>query len=123
MQKPPSDPSGPPPDSTITFHRLDNPAVLKVSQAKGIGSNLLEENKVQIISNGFHRLIFINGHRLAEVLEFDTPRVLGEAAGQVAVTFLATEIVERTVSREEWDRLSATVTSAPFTPRQEVRAD
>lgn len=121
-QFPPFRPSSPPPDSAVAFRRLGNPAVLKVSQAKGIGSNLLEENKVQIISNGVQRLVYVNGHQVREVLALDTPRKVGELCGRVVLTFIASEIVERTVSTEEWARLSAEVASAPLPPHQQERA-
>lgn len=61
--------------------------------------------KVEILFNGCRRVILVNGHRIPKVLDIETPRHRGSIAGTVKVSLMASEIVERGVSREEFDAL------------------
>lgn len=70
--------------------------------------------KVEILYRGCHRLLFVNGHRIDKVLKIDTPRDQGGLAGVVNLSFVASEIVEREVSRERFDELKKS--KAPIEP-------
>nr|WP_180317988.1 hypothetical protein [Delftia acidovorans] len=63
--------------------------------------------KVEILHDGVHRLIFVNGHPIGQVLKLETPRNGGMLAGIVDLSFVASEIVERKVSRDEFNALKS----------------
>ncbi len=63
--------------------------------------------KVEILHDGVRRLIFVNGHPIGQVLRLETPRGVGQLAGVVELSFVATEIVERKVSRDEFNALKS----------------
>lgn len=63
--------------------------------------------KVEILHDGVHRLIFVNGHPIGQVLKLETPRDVGALAGVVNLSFVAAEIVERKVSRDEFNALKS----------------
>ncbi len=70
-------------------------------QARDLGQ------KVEILHDGVHRLIFVNGHPIGQVLKLETPRDGGKLAGIVELSFVAAEIVERRVSRDEFNALKS----------------
>lgn len=61
--------------------------------------------KVEIAHDGGRRLLFIDGKRIDKVLTIETPRDKDSIAGMVKVSFVASEIVEREVSREQFAAL------------------
>lgn len=61
--------------------------------------------KVEIMFNGFRRILVVDGREISRVLTLETPRGRGPLAGLVQVGFLASEIVEREVSEEQFDAL------------------
>jgi hypothetical protein len=61
--------------------------------------------KVEILFNGVRRLVFVNGRQVRQVLSIETPRSVDEMAGIVELKFIASEIVEREISREQFDAL------------------
>lgn len=61
--------------------------------------------KVEIIHDGGRRMLFIDGKRIDKVLTIETPRDKDSIAGMVKVSFVASEIVEREVSREQFAAL------------------
>ena len=61
--------------------------------------------KVEIVHDGGRRLLFIDGKRIDKVLTIETPRDKDSIAGMVKVSFVASEIVEREVSREQFAAL------------------
>lgn len=61
--------------------------------------------KVEILFHGGRRLVFVNGRQVRQVLSIETPRSLDEVAGIVELRFIASEIVEREISREQFDAL------------------
>ncbi|WP_416820252.1 hypothetical protein [Delftia tsuruhatensis] len=63
--------------------------------------------KVEILHDGVRRLIFVNGHPIGQVLKLETPRGIGQLAGVVDLSFVAAEIVERRVSRDEFNALKS----------------
>lgn len=63
--------------------------------------------KVEILHDGVRRLIFVNGHPIGQVLALETPRGIGQLAGVVDLSFVAAEIVERKVSRDEFNALKS----------------
>lgn len=71
------------------------------AQARDLGQ------KVEILHDGVHRLIFVNGHPIGQVLKLETPRSGGMLAGVVDLSFVAAEIVERKVSRDEFNALKS----------------
>lgn len=64
-----------------------------------------EGQKVEILFNGCRRVVLVDGHRIQKALTIETPRDQGSLAGVVKVSFLASEIVEREVSQEQFDAL------------------
>lgn len=58
--------------------------------------------KVEILHDGVHRLLFVNGHPIGQLLKLETPRGVGMLAGVLDISFVASEIVERKVSRDEF---------------------
>lgn len=60
---------------------------------------------VEIVSGGVGCLVYINGHRINGVLDIQLPIVRDEIAQQVVLKLHAKEIVQRTVSSEEYKRL------------------
>lgn len=63
--------------------------------------------RVEILHDGVHRLIFVNGQPIGQVLKLETPRGIGQLAGVVDLSFVAAEIVERRVSRDEFNALKS----------------
>ncbi|MFG0787935.1 hypothetical protein [Delftia tsuruhatensis] len=63
--------------------------------------------RVEILHDGVRRLIFVNGHPIGQVLRLETPRGVGQLAGVVELSFVAAEIVERKVSRDEFNALKS----------------
>ncbi len=63
--------------------------------------------RVEILHDGVHRLIFVNGHPIGQVLKLETPRDVLALAGVVDLRFVASEIVERKVSRDEFNALKS----------------
>lgn len=61
--------------------------------------------KVEILFYGGRRLVFVNGRQMRQVLSIETPRSEDEVAGIVELRFIASEIVEREISREQFDAL------------------
>lgn len=61
-----------------------------------------QPSEVEIVNDGCHRLVFVNGHPIGQVLKIDTPREVQGLAGVVELRFVADRIVERKVSREEF---------------------
>lgn len=79
--------------------------VPKSAIGKTKASELL--SKVEIVNDGLHRLCFVNGHQVGQVLKLETPRARDMLAGVVEISFLASEIVERQVSSDEFKAIDA----------------
>ncbi|MFC4924577.1 hypothetical protein [Delftia deserti] len=63
--------------------------------------------KVEILHDGVRRLLFVNGHLIGQLLKLETPRGVGMLAGVLDISFVASEIVERKVSRDEFNALKS----------------
>lgn len=81
--------------------------VPKSAIGKAKASELL--SKVEIVNDGVHRLCFVNGRQIGQVLKLETPRARDMLAGVVEISFLASEIVERQVSSDEFKALDSEV--------------
>lgn len=66
-------------------------------------------SKVEIVNDGLRRLCFVNGRQIGQVLKLETPRARDMLAGVVEISFLASEIVERQVSSDEFKALDSEV--------------
>lgn len=64
-------------------------------------------NRVEIVTNGWGKVIYVDGVQLEQVTDFELPTDPNEVAQQVRMTIVAREIVQRKVSSEEWARLMA----------------
>ena len=54
--------------------------------------------RVDIVIEGFSKLVYINGHRINGVLDIELPNKQGEIGPQIVLRIVADEIVQRTVS-------------------------
>lgn len=63
--------------------------------------------EVEIVNDGCHRLVFVNGHAIGQVLKIDTPRELQGLTGVVELRFIADRITERKVNCEEFVALKS----------------
>lgn len=88
----------------VVYRRLEDD-VERVIPVRPADPTEAQGPKVEILFNGCRRVILVNGHRIPKVLEIETPRHRGSIAGTVKVSLMASEIVERGVSREEFDAL------------------
>lgn len=79
--------------------------VPKSAAGKTKASELL--STVEIVNDGVHRLCFVNGRQIGQVLKLETPRARDMLAGVVEISFLASEIVERQVSSDEFKAIDA----------------
>lgn len=62
--------------------------------------------KIEIVTNGIQSLVYINGQRINRVLDVQLPVRRDEIGPQVVLKIHADEIVQRTVSGEEYKRLA-----------------
>ena len=88
-------------------HRAD--VLLSVHRGEAVvpkaEKDLATRQKVEILFNGVRRLVFVNGRQVRQVLSIETPRSVDEMAGIVELKFIASEIVEREISQEQFDAL------------------
>lgn len=61
--------------------------------------------QVEIVTAGTARLVYINGHRVRNVLDIELPIAQGDFGPQIVLRLHADKIVQRTVSGEEFKRL------------------
>lgn len=61
--------------------------------------------QVEIVTAGSLRLVYINGHRVRNVLDIELPTAQGDFGPQIVLRLHADKIVQRTVSGEEFKRL------------------
>lgn len=61
--------------------------------------------KVDIVTDGVRRLVYINGHRINGVLNIELPVKAREIGPQIALHIVADEIVHRTVSTDEFKQM------------------
>jgi tape measure domain-containing protein len=85
----------------------DEAIVPKSAAGKTNASELF--SKVEIVNDGLRRLCFVNGRQIGQVLKLETPRARDMLAGVVEISFLASEIVERQVSSDEFKALDSEV--------------
>lgn len=88
----------------ITFHFLGDDFEREVPNTP-VAAQETPAPKVEILHSGTRRLLFVNGVAVRQVLSVDTPRDQGGLAGVVNLSFVASEIVERKVSRESFEKL------------------
>lgn len=93
------------PEGVVYRHLEDDVDRIIPTQARAQARDLGQ--KVEILHDGVHRLIFVNGHPIGQVLKLETPRSGGMLAGVVDLSFVAAEIVERKVSRDEFNALKS----------------
>ncbi len=60
---------------------------------------------VEIVTSGFHSLVFVNGRRIGDVLEIELPVGSDHVGPQIGLKFLASQIVQRSVTKKEFDQL------------------
>ncbi|MBS0227682.1 MAG: hypothetical protein JSS23_03185 [Proteobacteria bacterium] len=60
---------------------------------------------VEFVTTGIGGLLFIDGRRVNGVIDIQFPRKDGQIAPQVVLTLHAKQIIQRTVSGEEFKRL------------------
>lgn len=62
--------------------------------------------KVEMVTNGVHKLLFINGQRINRVMDIELPVKAGEVSPQIVVKLWADEIIQRRVEGAEYKRLA-----------------
>lgn len=75
--------------------------------------------KVDIVANGTRKLVYINGQRINGVLDIELPTKAGEFSPQIKLHLLADEIVQRTVSADEFKQMLDGVVADPPEMRDE----
>lgn len=63
------------------------------------------EPRVEIVTNGVQRMVFVNGHRINCITSIEAPREAGKIGPSIVLGIHASEIVERLVGRDEWKAL------------------
>lgn len=61
--------------------------------------------KVEIVTAGLGSLVYINGQRLSHVMSIELPVTCNEISPQIVLKLHASDIVQRTVSSQEFKRL------------------
>ncbi len=61
------------------------------------------KNKVEILTCGARRLVFVYGGQLGKVMRIETPKVNGQAGPRVLLEFDAESVLEREASEQEWN--------------------
>lgn len=60
------------------------------------------KNKVEILTHGARRLVFINGVEIGKVMRIETPKVNGQTGPRVLLEFEAESVLERVPTDQEW---------------------
>lgn len=62
-------------------------------------------SKVDIVTDGVRKLVYLNGQRINGLLDIELPVKADEFGPQIALRLVADEIVQRTVSADEFKQM------------------
>ena len=100
-------------DITVRFIESD---VEHVISAPPHAELARQKPKVEILTNGAQRAVFVNGHRIDYVTSIETPRDAGQVGPSIVLGLHASEVVERLVGRDEWNALTGKVSGTSGHP-------